>query len=254
MAAKASIVPDFRQDQDAALVPFGPTFVDLITDADRRETRIFSPSQACFSPQPTIVWMRLWELFMRDSWYYSVPEGQIGPITLQELKDTLPNLPNAKNVYIWHDSLPDWIRAGDLAEIVANAKMTSPQQARNNHGGGLDREFHDAAPTETAWDPQSLEGFHPDPTYAISAPASTPAAPAIAPIKGGRRYALVGILLGAVMVLLGCGLFYLGITGLVTWVANALGFTNQLVDASGIVLFVVGLVVIWSSRRKVAVE
>jgi hypothetical protein len=68
---------------------------------------------------------------MRDSWYYAVPEGQIGPITLQELKETLPNLPNAKDVYIWHDSLPDWIRAGDLAEIVANARMGAPQGGRS---------------------------------------------------------------------------------------------------------------------------
>jgi hypothetical protein len=75
--------------------------------------------------------------FMRDSWYYAVPEGQIGPITLQELKETLPNLPNAKDVYIWHDSLPDWIRAGDLAEIVANARMGAPQGGRSFDPAGV---------------------------------------------------------------------------------------------------------------------
>src|SRR5215467_7664620 len=60
---------------------------------------------------------------MRDSWYYSVPEGQVGPITLEELKHTLPTLPNAQDVHIWHESLPDWIRAGDLADIVAKANV-----------------------------------------------------------------------------------------------------------------------------------
>jgi GYF domain 2 len=190
---------------------------------------------------------------MRDSWYYSVPEGQIGPITLQELKETLPNLPNAKDVYIWHDSLPDWIRAGDLAEIVANAKMTAPQQARSFDDDG-DHDPGDAAGQETNWDPQSLEGFHPDPAYAISAPASSPATPAAA-FKPGRRYAVVGVLIGLLMILLGCGLFYLGLTGMVTWAANAFGFANRFVDATpGAVLSVVGLVVIWSSRRKVALE
>jgi hypothetical protein len=191
---------------------------------------------------------------MRDSWYYSVPEGQIGPITLQELKDILPNLPNAQDVYIWHDSLPDWIRAGDLAEIVANAKMP-PQEAQNVDEHDEDRDSQDATPDGSAWDPQSLEQFHPDPTLAISAPASTPAAPEIAAVKSGHHYTLVGIVVGVVMVLLGGGVFYLGITGVVTWPASALGFTSQLVNASpGIVLFVVGLVAIWSSRRKVAVE
>jgi len=196
---------------------------------------------------------------MRDSWYYSVPEGQIGPVTLQELKDTLPNLPNAQDVYIWHDSLPDWIRAGDLAEIVANAKMPPPQEAQSLdervEDRDEDRDSQDTAPNETTWDPQSLEQFHPDPTLAISAPVSTPAAPEIAAVKSGRHYTLVGILAGVVMVLLGGGVFYLGITGVVTWPASALGFTSQLVNASpGIVLFVVGLVAIWGSRRKVAVE
>jgi hypothetical protein len=191
---------------------------------------------------------------MRDSWYYSVPEGQIGPVTLQELKDTLPNLPNAHDVYIWHDSLPDWIRAGDLAEIVANAKMQPPQEAQNVDEHGEDRDSQDAAP-DAAWDPQSLEQFHPDPTLAISGPASTPAAPDVAAVKSGHHYTLVSILAGVIMVLLGGGVFYLGITGVVTWPASALGFTSQLVNASpGIVLFVVGLVAIWSSRRKVAVE
>jgi GYF domain 2 len=191
---------------------------------------------------------------MRDSWYYSVPEGQIGPITLQELKDILPNLPNAQDVYIWHDSLPDWIRAGDLAEIVANAKMPPPQEAQSSNERDEERNPQDAAP-DAAWDPQSLEQFHPDPTLAISAPASTPAASGIAAVKSGRHYALVGILAGVVMVLLGGGVFYLGITGVVTWPARARGFTSQLVNASpGFVLFIVGLVAIWSSRRKVAVE
>ena len=196
---------------------------------------------------------------MRDSWYYSVPEGQIGPITLQELKDILPNLPNAQDVYIWHDSLPDWIRAGDLAEIVANAKMPPPQEAQSLdervEDRDEDRDSQDTAPNETTWDPQSLEQFHPDPTLAISAPVSTPAAPDIAVVKREHHYPLVGILPGVVMVLLGGGVFYLGITGIITWAASALGFTSHLLDASpGIVLFIVGLLMIWTSRRKVAVE
>jgi len=192
---------------------------------------------------------------MRDSWYYAAPDGQIGPISLQELKDTLPNLPNAKDVYIWHDSLPDWIRAGDLAEIVANAKMTAPQDAGVSNGGS--DQTHDAsgaAANGASWDPRSLEGFHPDPAYAIAAPvpeeeASVPAQ------KGRRRFGLVGVVVGLLMIVVGGGLFYLGVTGMVTWAANAFGFNSEYVDASpGAVLCVVGLAVIASSRRRVATD
>ena len=66
---------------------------------------------------------------MRDSWYYSVPEGQIGPITLQELKDTLPNLPNAQDVYIWHDSLPEWIRPALAGSRTMYRTSTTPPSA-----------------------------------------------------------------------------------------------------------------------------
>jgi hypothetical protein len=63
------------------------------------------------------------------------------------------------------------------------------------------------------------------------------------------------MLVGVVLVLLGCGLFFLGIAGLANWVTRAFGFTNAFVDASpGAVLFVVGLLVIWGGRRKVAAD
>jgi hypothetical protein len=190
---------------------------------------------------------------MRDSWYYSVPEGQIGPITLEELKETLPNLPNAKDVYIWHDSLPDWIRAGDLAEIVANGKMTA-SQAQGFSEDSIGSESQDAA-EETRWDPESLAAFHPDPTLAITAPASAPADTAVATSENGRRVTTLRMLVGVVLVVLGGGLFFLGIAGLANWVTRAFGFTNAFVDASpGAVLFVVGVLVIWGGRRKLAAD
>jgi uncharacterized protein DUF4339 len=193
---------------------------------------------------------------MRDSWYYAAPDGQIGPITLQELKDTLPNLPNAKDVYIWHDSLPDWIRAGDLAEIVANAKMMAPQDAGVSHGGS-DQTHNslNAAANGASWDPRSLEGFHPDPAYAIAAPDPEEEEAPVPVKRGRRRFGVVGVVVGLLMIVVGGGLFYLGVTGMVTWAANTFGFTSEYVDASpGAVLCVVGLVVIAGSRRKVSTD
>src|SRR5215467_13458121 len=100
---------------------------------------------------------------MRDNWYYSVPEGQVGPITLEELKHTLPTLPNAQDVYIWHDSLPDWIRAGDLADIVAKARAGAARPT-----AGHDDADEDAAQLDTV----HVDTAHIDTVHAASSDAA----------------------------------------------------------------------------------
>ena len=51
---------------------------------------------------------------------------------------------------------------------------------------------------------------------------------------------------------LGIVLFFLGITGAVSWTAKVLGAESQLVDAApGVVLFVVGLFVVLVTRYDV---
>jgi hypothetical protein len=54
---------------------------------------------------------------MQDDWYYSGPEGQRGPMTLQVLRETLAQHPNARDLFIWHESLSGWIRAGDVSDV-----------------------------------------------------------------------------------------------------------------------------------------
>ena len=143
---------------------------------------------------------------MRDDWYYSGPEGQRGPVPLQQLKDILATHPSAEDVFIWHDSLSGWIRAGDVAEI-----------------------FADEGPSDSVSAPQALEhDGHP---------------------------AFPGLLLSLAVLLVGCSLFYVGISGNVARVARALGLTIEIAEASpGALLFVVGLLMVWATRYKVSVK
>jgi hypothetical protein len=60
----------------------------------------------------------------------------------------------------------------------------------------------------------------------------TPEVIAKAAISRERDNRVVGLFVGLVAMLLGCGLFYLGVSGKVTWVAKAFGLTGELVDTS----------------------
>jgi hypothetical protein len=193
---------------------------------------------------------------MRDSWYYSVPEGQVGPITLEELKHTLPTLPNAQDVYIWHDSLPDWIRAGDLADIVAKAKAGAAQPTADQEEAREDFADEDIAHVEspdtaaeerTEADVPSLDGFHPDRAYSLTMPTAAPEAETN--LEGKETRGRTGQLVGAGLLLLGCAVFYLGISGSMTWAGKMIGLEIGLVNAlPGAVLCAVGLLVILARR------
>jgi hypothetical protein len=155
---------------------------------------------------------------MRDDWYYSGPEGQKGPVSLQQLKNTLAAHPNADDVFIWHDSLSDWIRAGDVAEIFA--------------------------------DDDPADGIGPSNSAGPSNWASAPQ-----PLVREPQTVSSGLLLGMIVLLVGCLLFYLGISGNVARVARALGLTTEIAEASpGALLFVVGLLMVWATRYKVSVK
>jgi hypothetical protein len=214
---------------------------------------------------------------MRDRWYYAVPEGQVGPISLQELKETLPNLPNAKDVYIWHDSLPDWIRAGDLSEIVGKMRF-SPADETDFDDVPEHRDVTATVDDDAAtWDRQepdltTLEDFHPDPSLAIGHPDSSLAighpdpglaigaaeriadpGPALA-ARGGdvRRTDPTTLVWGLFLVLVGIGAIYLALNGLLDWLTAMLGPKGRIVTlAPGGLIITIGLVMFWRSRRKV---
>jgi hypothetical protein len=186
---------------------------------------------------------------MPDDWYYSTPEEQVGPITLQELKKALPTLPNVKDVYIWHDSLPEWIRAGDLAEFVAR-KSASIQKAQTRHNSDNSTDLQDATtdsqPSLAPLDELHLDELHPDPAYAITMPASSPGEADNAPIAAKGR-SITGLSVAAALFLLGFGLVGLRLIG-------ALPRANSVFALIGALLLVAGLLVIWLTRSKTPAE
>jgi hypothetical protein len=60
----------------------------------------------------------------------------------------------------------------------------------------------------------------------------TPAQTAGVLTQGERHYAVAGLVAGLTVIALSFGLFYLGISGRVTWIAKAFGLSSELVGAS----------------------
>jgi hypothetical protein len=97
-----------------------------------------------------------------DIWYYADERGQIGPLTLQQLRETLATLSNAKDVLVWCDGFPDWKRAGDVSELRAQTVVPPPLPAK---GLGVpivrkDKDTTDSPdPTRPAPEPKGIDGW-----------------------------------------------------------------------------------------------
>jgi hypothetical protein len=131
---------------------------------------------------------------MDDDWFYSGPQGKVGPVTLRQLRKVLIAHPNGENIYIWKDGLPDWVRAGDVPTLIPMAIRNVP---KGPLGLGLLQPNREAMPA----------------------------------IEDERAVSVFGLSFGVVVVCFGLGLFYLGAVGKFTWVAEAFGFRSELVDA-----------------------
>jgi GYF domain 2 len=79
-----------------------------------------------------------------DGWYYLGSEGHIGPLGLQELKKTLAEFPDGKDVLVWHEGFAGWERAGDVSELKARTSLP-PQQIGSRRDG-------EANPKLPLWD------------------------------------------------------------------------------------------------------
>lgn len=66
--------------------------------------------------------------FVPDTWYYADKNGQVGPLTLQELKATLSTFRNAdaSDVLVWRDGFSDWKPAKDVDELKGQAPPPPP--------------------------------------------------------------------------------------------------------------------------------
>ena len=63
---------------------------------------------------------------MSDFWYYADKNGKIEPVTFKELKASLAAFQNAKDVLVWCESFPNWVRAGDVSEFRAQTAVPPP--------------------------------------------------------------------------------------------------------------------------------
>jgi hypothetical protein len=52
-----------------------------------------------------------------EVWYYGDAEDQVGPVTLDELREILAIYSNASEVFVWCARFPDWKEAGDVPEL-----------------------------------------------------------------------------------------------------------------------------------------
>jgi hypothetical protein len=155
---------------------------------------------------------------MRNEWFCSGPEGRTGPLTLDQLKYALSRHPHASDVYIWHESFPDWVRAGDIGNL--DQFDAPPSFIRQRHPEADDMNSQDYAPDYE---------------------------PAVR-----RRFSVLGIVIGVLLMLLGCAVAYLAFTGDFTLISETLGFDAEEIDASaGAVFFIAGIVIMWVTRYKV---
>jgi len=61
-----------------------------------------------------------------DVWYYADNNEQVGPFTLQELKDEIPTIPNANRLYVWCEGMEEWTRAGEVRELFPRPPTPPP--------------------------------------------------------------------------------------------------------------------------------
>jgi len=74
-------------------------------------------------------------------------------------------------------------------------------------------------------------------------------------VQGEYRYAMAGLVLGLATILGGVVLGLHGIAGKTSWTAKLLGLESNLTDAPpGVVLFIVGVFLIYATRPKVKLE
>jgi hypothetical protein len=69
-----------------------------------------------------------------DGWYYLGSQGHIGPLSLQELKRTLADFPDGKDVLVWHEGFSGWERAGDVPELDLETLSPPPPAGSRRDG------------------------------------------------------------------------------------------------------------------------
>jgi hypothetical protein len=67
---------------------------------------------------------------MSEIWYYADQGKQIGPFTLEELRQKLADMPDARAILVWGNEFPDWKRASDVPEFRTQTFRPPPLPSR----------------------------------------------------------------------------------------------------------------------------
>ncbi|WP_410052566.1 DUF4339 domain-containing protein [Bradyrhizobium sp. SZCCHNR1070] len=66
------------------------------------------------------------ESALSDIWYYTDYKGQVGPVSVQQLKDVLARVSEPASVLVWRDGFAEWKRASDVPEFRAQTLSPPP--------------------------------------------------------------------------------------------------------------------------------
>jgi hypothetical protein len=159
---------------------------------------------------------------MRDEWFCSGPQGKVGPLTFEELKRSLKGNPYANHIFIWHETLPDWVRVCDFRGLGQVDRSDRWHRGARPNADNMDIR---------RYGPLAGKG------------------------RGARmrRFSKLGLSIGLLLIILGCVVFYMGLSGEFTLASELLDINSMEIDALvGVVLFVVGIIVILATRRRVS--
>jgi hypothetical protein len=60
-----------------------------------------------------------------DMWYYAQSGKSVGPVSLSDLRTVFSGILTAENILVWRTGFPEWVRAGDVAQLATFFKEQS---------------------------------------------------------------------------------------------------------------------------------
>jgi len=60
------------------------------------------------------------------TWYYADQDGHVGPLVVEDLKNTLSTMPNADEVLVWSEGFRNWRKAGEVPGLVPKKVVPPP--------------------------------------------------------------------------------------------------------------------------------
>lgn len=67
---------------------------------------------------------------MRDAWYLAESDRPVGPLSIEELRQSLHRLNDWKEKLVWHSSFNEWREAGAMPDLAPRADLVWDNQVR----------------------------------------------------------------------------------------------------------------------------